>query len=46
MAALFDEQPAAAASMAASPTTRMGSDLNIEHPEKNGSGHIVQQIDA
>jgi len=24
----------------------MGSDLNIEHPEENGSGHIVQQIDA
>jgi hypothetical protein len=46
MALLFDEQPAAAASMAASATIRMGSDLNIEHPEENGSGHIVQQIDA
>jgi hypothetical protein len=46
MAAFFDEQPAAAASTKASPTTRMGIDLNIEHPERNGSGRIVQQIDA
>jgi hypothetical protein len=46
MAAFFDEQPAAAASTKASPTTRMGIDLNIEHPEENGSGRIVQQIDA
>jgi hypothetical protein len=44
MAAFFDEQPAAAASTSASPTTRMGNDLNIEHPEENGSGRIVQQI--
>jgi hypothetical protein len=24
----------------------MGIDLNIEHPEENGPGRIVQQIDA
>jgi len=46
MAGFFDEQPAAAASTNANPTTRMGNDLNIEHPEENGSGRIVQQIDA
>jgi hypothetical protein len=46
MAALFEEQPAATASTAATPTIRMGNDLNIEHPEENGSGRIVQQIDA
>jgi hypothetical protein len=46
MGAFFDEQPAAAASNSANPTTRMGIDLNIEHPEENGPGRIVQQIDA
>jgi hypothetical protein len=34
------------ASTNASPATRMGIDLNIEHPEENGPGRIVQQIDA
>lgn len=42
----FDEHPAATASTSASPATRMGNDLNIEHPEEIGSGRIVQQIDA
>jgi hypothetical protein len=46
MAAFFDEHPAAAASTSANPATRMGNDLDIEHPEENGSVRIVQQIDA